>query len=186
MFNPRRSIPGLLLSAALLFAALPAAASAPAEKDAQTQKLDAPKSSSKSSAKKSSGKKKSDWKTSVTVGLETIYDDNFLRYSDDYLHDFHAGTYPWKFQIDRQDTHILAPSIDMYAQRKLISWGNTRFRFKFKRWQYIQGNVKSNMGFDYYIRQYLPKGRSLEFWYNYAPQQYIRELSYRTPLQPPR
>ena len=126
----------------------------------------------------------SPWKFGASVGLETIYDDNFLRYSDDYLVDFHAGTYPYKFQIDRKDSHILAPSVDVYAQRRLISWGDTRFRFKFKRWQYVQGDIKSNMGFDYYVRQYLPQGRSLEFWYNYAPQQYIRELSYRTPLQP--
>jgi hypothetical protein len=178
IFGHKIRLSGGLLIAALLLGALPILAAAPADA--------APQSEAKATtAKKSPKKKKPAWKTSVTVGLETIYDDNFLRYSDDYLFDFHAGTYPYKFQIDRKDTHIFAPSIDMYAQRKLISWGNTRFRFKFKRWQYLQGHVKSNMGFDWYIRQYLPKGRSLEFWYNYAPQQYIRELSYRTPLQPP-
>ena len=193
-----RSIVKLLPAAALLLCALQAQANPPPPGDAPlAEHLENPRwqvhdtaagSNVLETAPKKSGtkkKKKSKWKTRVTVGLETIYDDNFLRYSDDYLDDFHAGTYPWKFQIDRQDTHIFAPSIDMYAQRKLISWGNTRFRFKFKRWQYLQGHIKSNMGFDYYIRQYLPKGRSLEFWYNYAPQQYIRELSYRTPLQPP-
>ena len=151
LLTNRGMIPGFLLSAALLLNALPACAgSPPAEKNAQENKLEAPRSPQKSGGrKKTSKKKKPRWKTSVTVGLETIYDDNFLRYSDDYLDDFHAGTYPYKFQIDRQDTHILAPSFDVYAQRRLISWGNTRFRFKFKRWQYVQGHVKSNMGFDY-------------------------------------
>ncbi|MBU1072935.1 hypothetical protein KKG45_06790, partial [bacterium] len=183
----RGMIPGLLLLAVLLLETSPSVAQQPpAGTSARGQGLAAPESLQKSPGRKSSGeKKKSKWKTSVTVGLETIYDDNFLRYSDDYLDDFHAGTYPYKFQIDRQDTHILAPSIDMYAQRRLISWGDTRFRFNFKRWQYIQGQIKSNMDFDYYVRQYLPGGRSVELWYNYAPEQYIRELSYRTPLQPP-
>ncbi len=189
---------GLLLASALLCVAGPLAADETlpehlenprwlvspdsAEPADGAPKLKAPTAKPSGKKKKS---KKSKWRTSVTVGLETIYDDNFLRYSDDYLEDFHAGTYPYKFQIDRQDSHILAPSIDMYAQRKLISWGNTRFRFKFKRWQYVQGHIKSNMGFDYYIRQYVGKGKSLELWYNYAPQQYIRELSYRAPHTPP-
>jgi hypothetical protein len=130
-------------------------------------------------------KSRSNWKTSVAVGLETIYDDNFLRYSDDYLADFYSGASPYKFRIDRKDSHILAPSLDVYAQRRLIGLGNTRFRFKVKTWQYVQGDIKSNTGYDWYIRQYLPGGRSLELWYNYAPEQYIRELSDRSPLDPP-
>lgn len=130
-------------------------------------------------------REKSPWKTSATVGLETIYDDNFLRYSDDYLDQFYSGAYPYKFQIERKDSHILAPSISVYAQRKFWDAGNTRFSFKFKTWQYVQGSIKSNMSFDYSVRQFFSGGKSLEFGYAYAPEQYIRELSDRSPLVPP-
>ena len=130
-------------------------------------------------------RKTSPWKTSTTIGLETIYDDNFLRYSDDYLDQFYSGAYPYKFKIDRKDSHILAPSISVYAQRRFWDAGNTRFSFKIKTWQYIQGNIKSNSSFDYSVRQFFSGGRSLELGYSYAPEQYIRELSDRSPLVPP-
>jgi hypothetical protein len=132
-----------------------------------------------------SGRSRPTWQTGATVGLETIYDDNFLRYSDDYLRDFHAGVAPYKFKIDRQDSHILAPSFEVFAQRKVLDWGNLRFRFRWKRWQYVQGDVKTNSSYDWYVRQFWSGGRSLELWYSYAPEQYIRELSDRSPLAPP-
>jgi len=117
------------------------------------------------------------WSTSVTVGLETIYDDNFLRYSDPFQDELLSGQYPHRFQADRIDSHIIAPSLDVYAQRKLTDWGNTRFSFGVKSWRYVQGGIKNNTSFDYQVRQFFKGGRSLEIGYNYAPQQYIRELS---------
>lgn len=126
-------------------------------------------------------KKASPWQTSVTVGLETIYDDNFLRYSDPFQDELLSGQYPHRFQADRIDSHIFAPSLDVYAQRRLTGWGNTRFSFAVKRWQYVQGGLKNNSSFDYGIRQFFSGGRSLELGYNYAPQQYIRELSELVP-----
>jgi len=123
----------------------------------------------------------SPWKTSITVGLETIYDDNFLRYSGEFQTDLLSGQYPHKYQADGIESHIMAPSLDVYAQRRFWSQGNTRFRFKVKRWQYFQGDLKTNMSFDYQVRQFFKGGKNLELGYNYAPQQYIRELSDRPP-----
>jgi hypothetical protein len=126
-------------------------------------------------------KKKSPWQTSVKVGLETIYDDNFLRYSDDFQTDLLSGEYPHKYQAEQIDSHIFAPSLDMYVQRKMFDMGKTRARFKVKSWRYVQGFLKTNTSFDYQIRQFLSGGRSLEVGYNYAPEQYIRELSDHPP-----
>ncbi len=41
------------------------------------------------------------------------------------------------------------------------------------------------MSFDYGVRHFFGSGNSLEFSYQYAPEQYIRELSDRSPLVPP-
>jgi len=120
---------------------------------------------------------KNPWKTSVEFGLETIYDDNFLRYSGPFQDELLSGQYPHRFQADRIDSHIIAPSLDVYAQRRFLDWGSTRFRFQVKRWQYIQGGIKNNTSLDYQVRQFFRGGKSLEIGYNYAPQQYIRELS---------
>lgn len=125
------------------------------------------------------------WRTSATFGLETIYDDNFLRYSDDYLDAFRTGAAPWKFRIDRADCHILAASLELEARRRLLPWGDTRLRGRFKRWQYVQESIKTNEGFWWYARQYMPGGRSVELAYSYAPEQYIRQLSVRPPWEPP-
>lgn len=129
-------------------------------------------------------KKKSPWKTGGSVGLETIYDDNFLRYSDDYLDLFHAGEAPYKFKIEQEDSHIYAPSVNLWARRRLIDAGDTKFDFRYKIWKYMQGDIKTNMSFDYGIRQYLKGGKSLEIGYAYAPEQYIRQLSDRPPGTP--
>ena len=130
-------------------------------------------------------RKASAWKTSATFGLETIYDDNFLRYSDDYLDVFHAGTDPYKFKIERQDCHILAPSFEVEARRELVALGETRLRFRWKRWQYVQESIKTNSGYSWYVRQFLPGGRSFELSYSYAPEQYIRQLSDEPPWEAP-
>ncbi len=121
------------------------------------------------------------WRLDGTFGLELIYDDNFLRYSDDYLADFESGLHPYKFKIGQADCHILAPSIALTARRRLWSAGDTRFRFKYKRWQYLEEDIKTNESFWYSVRQYLPRGRSIELVYAYAPEQYIRQLSDRPP-----
>ena len=136
-------------------------------------------------ARKKKSRRASGWRWSGTAGLELIYDDNFLRYSDDYLADFASGLYPYKFKIDQPDCHILAPSLEVMARRRLWSAGDTRLRFKVKRWQYLEESIKTNTAFWYSVRQYLPGRRSVELMYSYAPEQYIRQLSDRPPTLAP-
>ena len=135
--------------------------------------------------KKRSRRPARSWRWRGTAGLELIYDDNFLRYSDDYLADFGSGLYPYKFKIDQPDCHILAPSLELWAQRRLWSAGDTRFRFKFKRWQYLEEDIKTNQALWLSVRQFFAGGRSVELMYSYAPEQYIRQLSDRPPTAAP-
>ncbi len=118
------------------------------------------------------------------VGLDFIYDTNFLGNSDDYLADWHAGIDPEKFIMNTEDDLVLAPSIDLEVRRQFFACGQTRLRAKIKHWEYLSNPIKNNMEFNYYLRQYVGKGRSLEFSYFYSPEQYIRQLGDREPYTP--
>jgi len=114
-----------------------------------------------------------------------IYDDTVLTQSDDGVDMWVDGLNPEQYRIEKYDDLIFAPTLDFSAERKLIGWGNTRFRFKVKRWIYSQNPIKTNTDLDGYVRQFFGSGKSLELYLHYAPEQYIRQLSDRPPYTDP-
>jgi len=135
--------------------------------------------------------KKSPWSYRASVGIDFMYDDNITTVSDEDLIEFELGhdedgelVDPNKFRIKTYDDFIVSPGFDIEARRKFFSFGNTRFRFKFKRFMYTTNHIKTNTDFHYYIRQDLGKGRSLEAYYGWAPEQYIRQLGSEYPYIP--
>ena len=130
-------------------------------------------------------KKKSSWSLRGNAGLDIIYNDNILTNSPDYMNDFITGSYPWKFTHKTNDDLVVAPSFDIEARRDLISWGQSRFKFKVKVWKYTHNPIKTNTDFHFYGRQYFGKNKSLEAYFHFAPEQYIRQLSDRSPLDDP-
>ena len=131
-------------------------------------------------------KKKSAWSFRGHAGLDIIYNDNILANSPDYLEGFTSGLYPWKFITGSNDDLVVAPSFDIQARTSsLVSWGQTRFTFKVKRWMYARNPVKTNTDFHFYGRQYFGKNKSFEAYFHFAPMQYIRQLSDRSPLMDP-
>jgi hypothetical protein len=122
------------------------------------------------------------WRYRNQFGLEVIYDNNILTMSPDYIDDFVHGRRPDRYQIDKYDDLIIAPSLDFAADRRFLEWGNTRLRFRVKRWMYTQNPINTNTDFDWYVRQFFRGGKSLELNYHFSPEQYIRQLSDRTPF----
>jgi len=122
------------------------------------------------------------WRYRNQFGLEVIYDNNVLTQSPDYIDDFVYGRQPDRFRIGKYDDLIIAPSLDFAANRRFLDWGNTRLRFRIKRWMYTQNPLKTNTDLDWYVRQFFRGGKSLEFNYHFAPEQYIRQLGDRTPF----
>ncbi|MFH1841881.1 MAG: hypothetical protein ABIF77_01625 [bacterium] len=115
-------------------------------------------------------------------GLDSIYDSNFLGHPDDYLAEWRRGDEPEQYAgMNTDDDFILAPSFDMELRRQFVSLGQTRLRAKYTYWRYFSNPIKNNMEFDYYLRQFLSKYRSLELTYIYCPEQYIRHMKDREP-----
>jgi hypothetical protein len=130
-------------------------------------------------------RKKSSWSFRGSAGFDIMYNDNILTNSPEDLNDFIIGSYPWKFAHDTNDDLVIAPELRLEARRNLLSWGQSRFTFKFKHWEYTNNPIKRNTDFHFYVRQYFGKSQSLEGYFHFAPEQYIGQLSDRSPLDDP-
>jgi hypothetical protein len=119
------------------------------------------------------------------AAIDIIYNDNILSNSPGYNDDFISGSYPWKFINQTKDDLVIAPAFDIEARAQLISWGQSRLKFKTKRWMYAKNPIKTNTDFHFYLRQYFGKKQSLELYFHFSPEQYIRQLSDRSPLDDP-
>ncbi len=119
------------------------------------------------------------------AAMDVIYNDNILSNSPGYNDDFLSGSFPWKFINGTTDDLIVAPAFDIEARARLISWGQSRLKFKVKYWRYANNPIKTNTDFHFYFRQYFGKSQSLELYFQTSPEQYIRQLSDRSPLGDP-
>jgi len=129
------------------------------------------------------------WRYRNSFSLEVIYDDNILTQNDESIDPWVTAPRPDldpdDYRIRTYDDLILAPQLDVAAERDLLGWGKTRFRFKVKRWLYTQNPIKTNTDLDFGVRQYFGGGTSFEVNYQYAPEQYIRQLGDREPYGDP-
>ncbi|MBD3336653.1 MAG: hypothetical protein GF355_14165 [Candidatus Eisenbacteria bacterium] len=118
------------------------------------------------------------------LDVEIIYDDNIVRYSNDYLDDFRHGRYPYKFAVETYDDLILSPTIDFEWRKAIITNRQTRLRFRYTRWEYTTNRIKNNEA--YSIRLYQPTwGRDhWDFGFYVAPLSYIRQLPDHPPFTP--
>jgi len=124
---------------------------------------------------------KEPWVFVGKVGADFIYDDNILTTSDEDIDGWVDGLVPSAYPIKAYDDFIFAPSLDVEMRRFLVSWGQSRFRFKVKRWMYSTNHIKTNTDLNFYVRQFFGRSTSIELFYHYAPEQYIRQLSDRPP-----
>jgi hypothetical protein len=130
-------------------------------------------------------KKPSPWDFRGSAGVDLQYNTNILTNSPEDMDEFLAGSAPYKYQITSNDDFVIAPSLELQVRRKLLDWGQTRFTFKTKRWMYVVNHIKTNHDFHFYLRQYLGKNQSLEGYFHFAPEQYIGQLSDRSPQDDP-
>jgi len=157
-----------------------------------------PKERRQSAKRARAERKPSPWKFSGSFNLNLNYDDNIIHYSPDLIDEFADGPYmAWyiseseeselefgKYRVRTVDDLIVTPTLDLTAQRKIISWGNTRLRAKFNYSRYLYNPIKDVRSLTLYFRQYLPgSGQSVEVSYRYTPEKYIRELTDTGPYE---
>ena len=120
------------------------------------------------------------WNLNADFSLEVIYDDNICRYSDATLMEFRTGAKPALFAIETYDDLILNPTLQVELDRRRLLLGKrTRFRVRYKLWQYARNDVKTNDEINLRFRQTFRRLDYLEATYTYAPNSYIKELSDR-------
>jgi hypothetical protein len=135
--------------------------------------------------------KKADRKTarsplsiSGAAGLQFIYDDNIVRYSDEYIDDFVHGRYPEKFAIETYDDLIISPMAEIALDARYVPRRPTSLRFRYTAWRYARNGTKNNDAMSVRLRQPAFGADYLELNYYYAPMAYIRELPDRAPFTP--
>ncbi len=125
------------------------------------------------------------WDVRGVVSCAFIYNDNILSASPDELDNFQNGVDPWRYRHNSSDDLVVAPGLDLEARRDLFALGQSRLRFRVKRWMYANNAIKTNTDFDFFARQYVGRKQSLELFLHAAPWQYIRDLGDRSPLVDP-
>ena len=122
------------------------------------------------------------WGLAASLGF--TYEDNVFQMSDAFRQEYLTRLY-WneeKFkEIERLDDLILAPALDLTAQRKFFAQGATRFSLRYSREQYAINTALDNHEFRLVARQSFGRN-SLEVYYAYSPSKYLRQLNDRPPL----
>lgn len=132
------------------------------------------------------GAKPAAWEVRGAASCAFIYNDNVLGAGTDDIDAFESGSYPFKFVHQSTDRpgHRPGPGPGG-AGADIFALGQTRLRLRVKRWMYANNPIKTNTDFDFFARQYIGKRQSLELYLHAAPEQYIRQLTDRSPLVDP-
>ncbi|MBK8167004.1 MAG: hypothetical protein IPK64_13775 [bacterium] len=178
----------LALGLALASSATPAAAAPAAVDTTMTPTVTAPAAAAVSkpaAARAKAAANPTSWQVRGTASCSFIYNDNILGASTDDIDAFESGSYPFKFAHQSTDDLVVAPGLDVEARRDIVALGQTRVRVRAKHWIYANNPIKTNTDLDFFLRQYIGKGQSLELYLHASPFQYIRHLSDRSPLVDP-
>ncbi len=122
------------------------------------------------------------WKFASNSRMDVIYDDNISRISDDTIETLESGTRPEKFAIEKVDDMIIGLTVQCEASRPLLLNQKTRFRVRYKRWDYAVNSIKGNQEINLRVRQNTTRYNYFESTYTYAPNGYIKELADRPPF----
>jgi hypothetical protein len=112
----------------------------------------------------------------VEVGLDAVYDDNILKYSDKYLERFMDGMDFGRFHIETYDDMILKPSFKFTSTFNFFKKQKTKFSFDYSYSAYIVNDIKNWQGIGISVNQSFLKRASFRISYNYIPDFYVRHF----------
>ncbi len=112
----------------------------------------------------------------VNFQMSTIYDNNILRYSDQYLKRFIYRQDSGRFHINTYDDIILAPALKIYFSFDIFKKNKTLLSGDFRRKQYLVNNIKSWNYFNIGIKQEFARKGSFKLFYSYIPDFYVRHF----------
>ncbi|NOX48669.1 MAG: hypothetical protein GXO89_17005 [Chlorobi bacterium] len=132
--------------------------------------------SSVMAAEKKKKKKKKRPVYSVSFKLAAIYDDNILKYSDQYLDRFIKGEDEGRFHIDTYDDVIFYTALQLSSSFYIFKKRKTVVNGEVSRRTYAVNKIKDWSYMAFGIRQYITKRLSFKFSYSYIPEFYVRHF----------
>jgi len=108
--------------------------------------------------------------------LATIYDDNILKYSDQYLQRFMNGEDEGRFHIETYDDVIFYTALRFSSNFYVFGKQKSRIEAEYSRRTYAINHIKD---WDYFyvgFQQYLPGRISFKISYSYIPDFYVRHF----------
>lgn len=121
-------------------------------------------------------KKKRKPQFEVAFRLGVLYDDNILKYSDQYLNRFMNGEDKGRFHIETYDDAIFITGLDAASTLRIFKKRKTIFNASFARRTYAVNSIKDWKYFAVGVRQYLPWRTSFKVLYSYIPSFYVRHF----------
>jgi hypothetical protein len=112
----------------------------------------------------------------LSFGLKSMYDDNILKYSDEYIRRFLNQEDNGRFRIETYDDVVLIPEINLDATFRLIKGLNTTLNAEYRLNSFIVNHVKSRSYIAFGVRQYFTRKASVKLSYSYIPDFYIRHF----------
>jgi hypothetical protein len=117
-------------------------------------------------------------KPSFTLGfkLATIYDDNILKYSDQYLQRFMNGEDEGRFHIKTYDDVIFYTALQFSSTFYVFGKQKSKIDAEYSRRTYAVNHIKDWNYFYVGFQQYLPARISFKISYSYIPDFYVRHF----------
>ena len=115
-------------------------------------------------------------KLNVALGLTSMYDDNILKYSEEYINRFLNQEDEGRFQIETYDDVVLSPEIQLDVTYRIFHGLNTALNAEYKLTGFVMNEVKNRSFLSFGLRQFITKKASIKISYNYIPEFYVRHF----------
>ncbi len=110
------------------------------------------------------------------VSQAFIYDNNILKYSDNYINLFVSELNPGRFNINTYDDFVLNSSLRASYTVNLIKNLKTTINVNANYKTYTHNNIKNWGQVSLGLKQHITKKSSIKFQYNYIPDYYIKHF----------
>lgn len=112
----------------------------------------------------------------INTGLRTYYDDNILKYSDNYLQSFINNEDEGRFHIKTYDDLVLKPSLSINISDSIFKGKLTRLKLFANRSIYTHNAINDYTFFSIALEQNLKDSCKIGIAYEYIPEYYIHHL----------
>lgn len=112
----------------------------------------------------------------LSVGLGTVYDSNFLQYSDLQLVDFELGLHPARYSIETTDDVILAPALALTGQIDEGSGRRHTLRLRYEGGFHGTNQTADMQAWSANWRESFRNDRQFSLGYYWMPRYYLRQL----------